>query len=55
MRQRFSRPTCLPKFKHALLELTGYDPATPEHDTRLRVVMQLMKLAREKEQQRFFR
>ena len=46
--------TCLPKFKHALLDLTSYDPATAEHGTRLRVVMQLMKLTREKELQRFF-
>ncbi len=44
----------LPKFRHALLDLTGYDPATAEHDTRLRVVLQLMKLAREKELLRFF-
>lgn len=44
----------LPKFRHALLDLTCYDPATAEHDTRLRVVLQLMKLAREKELLRFF-
>jgi hypothetical protein len=44
----------LPKFKHALLDLTRYDPATSEHDTRLRVVLQLMKLARAKELLRFF-
>ena len=44
----------LPKFRHALLDLTAYDPATHEHDTRLRVVLQLMKLARQKELLRFF-
>ena len=45
----------LPKFKHALLDLTNYDPAAGEHDTRLQVVLQLMKLARQKELLRFFR
>jgi len=44
----------LPKFQHALLDLTGFDPATGEDDTRLRVVLQLMKLARQKELLRFF-
>ena len=45
----------LPKFHHALLDLTRFDPATEEGDTRLRVVLQLMKLARQKELLRFFR
>ena len=44
----------LPKFHHALLDLTRFDPATGEDDTRLRVVLQLMKLARQKELLRFF-
>ncbi|NQX01499.1 hypothetical protein HQ447_12635, partial [bacterium] len=44
----------LPKFHHALLDLTRFDPATEEHDTRLRVVLQLMKLARTKELLPFF-
>ena len=37
----------LPKFHHALLDLTRFDPATEEEDTRLRVVLQLMKHARQ--------
>jgi predicted transposase/invertase (TIGR01784 family) len=45
----------LPKFQHALLDLTRFDPETEEADTRLRVVLQLMKLARQKELLRFFR
>jgi predicted transposase/invertase (TIGR01784 family) len=45
----------LPKFHHALLDLTRFDPETGEDDTRLRVVLQLMKLARQKELLRFFR
>ena len=44
----------LPKFHHALLDLTRFDPDTGEDDTRLRVVLQLMKLARQKELLRFF-
>ena len=44
----------LPKFHHVLLDLTRFDPETEEHDTRLRVVLQLMKLARQKELLRFF-
>jgi len=44
----------LPKFHHALLDLTRFDPDTSEDDTRLRVVLQLMKLARQKELLRFF-
>jgi predicted transposase/invertase (TIGR01784 family) len=45
----------LPKFLHALLDLTRFDPATGEDDTRLRVVLQLMKLARQKDLLRFFK
>jgi predicted transposase/invertase (TIGR01784 family) len=44
----------LPKFHHALLDLTRFDPATEEHDTRIQVVLQLMKLARKRELLRFF-
>jgi predicted transposase/invertase (TIGR01784 family) len=45
----------LPKFHHALLDLTRFDPDTGESDAKIRVVMQLMKLARQKELLRFFR
>ena len=45
----------LPQFQHALLDLTRFDPAADEADTRLRVVLQLMKLARQKELLRFFK
>jgi predicted transposase YdaD len=45
----------LPQFRHALLDLTRFDPASDEADTRLRVVLQLMKLARQKELLRFFK
>jgi predicted transposase/invertase (TIGR01784 family) len=44
----------LPKFHHALLDLTRFDPAAEEDDTRIRVILQLMKLARQKELLRFF-
>jgi predicted transposase/invertase (TIGR01784 family) len=44
----------LPRFQHALLDLTRCDPASEESDTQLRVVLQLMKLARQKELLRFF-
>jgi predicted transposase/invertase (TIGR01784 family) len=44
----------LPKFHHALLDLTRFDPPTGEEDTRMQVVLQLMKLARQKELLRFF-
>lgn len=44
----------LPKFHHALLDLTRFDPATGENDTQLQIVLQLMKLARQKELLRFF-
>ena len=36
-------------------DLTRFDPAADEADTRLRVVLQLMKLARQKELLRFFK
>jgi len=44
----------VPKFHHALLDLTSFDPATEGDDTRLVAVLQLMKLARQKELLRFF-
>jgi hypothetical protein len=44
----------LPKFQHSLLDLTRFDPATEKGDTRMQVVLQLMKLARQKELLRFF-
>jgi predicted transposase/invertase (TIGR01784 family) len=44
----------LPKFHHALVDLTRFDPATGEEDTRMQVVLQLMKLARQKDLLRFF-
>ncbi len=44
----------LPKFKHALLDLTKFDPAGQGSDLRIRAVLQLMKLAREKKLLRFF-
>ena len=45
----------LPKFHHALPDLSRFDPGAGEHDTRRRVVLQLMKLARQKELLRFFK
>ncbi len=45
----------VPKFHHALLDLTRFDPPTGEEDTRIKVVLQLMKLARQKELLRFFK
>ncbi|MFN0075701.1 MAG: Rpn family recombination-promoting nuclease/putative transposase [Prosthecobacter sp.] len=44
----------LPKFRHALLDLSRFDPAQDEHDAQIRVVLQLMKLAREKRLMEFF-
>ncbi|MEN3942851.1 Rpn family recombination-promoting nuclease/putative transposase [Prosthecobacter sp. SYSU 5D2] len=44
----------LPKFRHALLDLSLFDPAAEETDTQMRVVLQLMKLAREKKLIEFF-
>ncbi len=44
----------VPKFRHALLDLTKFDPAGQEHDMELRMILQLMKLARERELLRFF-
>lgn len=44
----------LPKFEYELIDLTRMDPDTAEDDTRIRAVLQLMKLARQKELLRFF-
>ena len=44
----------LPKFRHALLDLTHYDPEQGEDESQLRSVMQLMKLARERQLSRYF-
>ncbi|HYF34582.1 MAG TPA: hypothetical protein VD994_04770, partial [Prosthecobacter sp.] len=45
----------VPKFGHALLDLSRYDPAREEANPHTRVVLQLMKLAREQQLQEFFR
>jgi hypothetical protein len=45
----------LPGFQHVLLDLTRFDPATGEDDMRMQVVLQLMKLARQKDLLTFFR
>lgn len=39
----------LPSFRHLLLDLTQYQPATEEPNETLRIVLNLMKLAREKQ------
>ena len=44
----------LPKFHHALLDLTRYDPDQDKDESQLRSVMQLMKLAREQQLSRYF-
>ena len=44
----------LPKFRHALLDLTRYDPDLDQDESQLRCVMQLMKLARKRQLSRFF-
>ena len=45
----------LPKFQHALLDLSRCDPASEESDTQLRIVLHLMKLARERQLLGYFR
>ena len=45
----------LPKFRHALLDLTRCDPGSDEGDTHLRIVLHLMKLAREQRLREYFR
>jgi hypothetical protein len=44
----------LPKFQHALLDLSRFDPATQEHDMQLRAVLLLMKLVRERDALAFY-
>ena len=44
----------LPKFDYALLDLSIYDPAQEEDHPQLRIILNLMKLAREQELLRFF-
>ena len=44
----------LPKFHHALFDLTRYDPEQDQDESQLRSVMQLMKLARERQLSRYF-
>jgi len=46
----------LPKFRHALLDLTRYDhdPEQDKDESQLRSVLQLMKLARERQLLRYF-
>ena len=45
----------LPKFQHALLDLTRFDPASGDGETLLAIVLQLMKLVRQREILRFFK
>jgi predicted transposase/invertase (TIGR01784 family) len=45
----------LPKFRHALLDLSGFDPAAEEDDATMQVILQLMKFARSCEMLPFFR
>ncbi len=45
----------VPKFEHALLDLSRYDPASAEDNLQLRAVLQLMKLARKKQILEYFR
>jgi predicted transposase/invertase (TIGR01784 family) len=44
----------LPQFRHALLDLSQFDPANGDNDERVKVVLQLMKLARKKQALEFF-
>lgn len=44
----------LPKFHHALLDLTRYDPAHDENQSHLQLILQLMKLTRERQVLRYF-
>lgn len=45
---------CLPKFRHALLDLSQFDPKNEEADEQLRFVLYLMKLARTQQLSKFF-
>jgi len=44
----------LPKFRHALLDLSQFDPQRDEVNAQMRVVLHLMKMAREKRLVEFF-
>jgi predicted transposase/invertase (TIGR01784 family) len=44
----------LPTFRHGLLDLTQFDPAKEEDQASMRIVLQLMKLARQKRLADFF-
>ena len=44
----------VPKFHHALFDLTRYDPDQDKDESQLRSVMQLMKMARERQLSRYF-
>jgi predicted transposase/invertase (TIGR01784 family) len=43
-----------PRFTHGLLDLTQFDPAQEEHHAQMRLVLQLMKMARAKRLLEFF-
>ncbi len=45
----------LPQFRHGLLDLSRYDPASGEDDYRQQAILQLMKLARERQILAYFR
>jgi len=45
----------IPKFNHALLDLTRCDPAAEESDEQLKIVLHLMKLARQRKLLEYFR
>ncbi len=44
----------LPKFQHALLDLSCYNPSSQEADVQMRIVLHLMKLARDHQLVEFF-
>jgi predicted transposase YdaD len=44
----------LPRLEYALLDLSQYDPATQERNEQLRIILQLMKMAREQRVLEFF-
>jgi len=45
----------LPKFQYALLDLSRYQPVSQEKDDQLKIILQLMKLAREQQVLEFFK
>ena len=45
----------VPSFRYVLLDLSQFDPAKEEDEAQLRVILQLMKLARTKQLLEFFR